>query len=579
MSAGQNHAVRLPGLVGRPTGRLRRALGRILVLLTAAGWATAWVWPGLQATPSVAVANVVVASSLAMSAVLLYGENVPRRVTVCLLLCALFWPINTSTGWDIGPGPFLRTTFEGFFWLSLGLCIFAYQHVELGRLERVWFTCGATQWIGVNLLWATVSEPEWAGYPEQAWWPVLWPDRQLNDVINSVILWANPVLALTYILLLLYRQRRASGLDRYALVPVYAAIAVATLTAGISYAAYGRTTGLGTVVLLLIPLGFIAQPMRRRLIQAQLGEALAQLAGEHPEMSVVDALRSVLRDPTLWIAYWAPDRQHWMDTQGRPLDVAATASERLVVPVKTSDGERLALVCTAPTSLGNRTVVESAVRASGLSLENSRLHAVVQAQMRALVEVGVRERRRLERDLHDGAQQSLLAGLAAAERARLQLPEKGAGEAYVALATVRERLTEALGQLRDLAHGLYPAALTRGGLAAAIGQVGERLPINVDLDVASTRLSGETEATVYYVVCEAMTNIAKHADATRARVEVTLHQDRLNINITDNGQGGATLSGTGVSGMAQRIQAFGGQLHLSSPIGGGTQIQAWLPCA
>ncbi|MEO3797891.1 histidine kinase [Nonomuraea sp. B10E15] len=189
------------------------------------------------------------------------------------------------------------------------------------------------------------------------------------------------------------------------------------------------------------------------------------------------------------------------------------------------------------------------------------------------------ERRRIERDLHDGAQQrlvSLAMNLGLARATLTDLPEP----ARQAIEQAHEEAKQALKELRDFVRGLHPAVLNDQGLDAALSGVAARAPVPVKLRVDIERRTSPTiEAVAFFIVSEALTNIAKHASATKAEVNVRRERDRLHVEVYDDGCGGATLDGgTGLRGLAQRIDAVDGSLRLSSPLGGPTTIEVELPC-
>ena len=195
-----------------------------------------------------------------------------------------------------------------------------------------------------------------------------------------------------------------------------------------------------------------------------------------------------------------------------------------------------------------------------------------------LVEAGDAERRRLERNLHDGAQQRLVAlalHLAAAQAAI----ESDPAEARRMLAEGRDELSAALDELRELARGIHPAVLSDHGLNAALEALATRSPVCVELEACTgERLSKNLEAAAYYVVAEALTNVARHSGAEVARVRVTADDEHLLVEVEDDGRGGAEgRIGTGLRGLADRVEAFGGRLSLRSPEGGGTLVRGEIP--
>ncbi len=206
-----------------------------------------------------------------------------------------------------------------------------------------------------------------------------------------------------------------------------------------------------------------------------------------------------------------------------------------------------------------------------------------------VVDAADAERRRIERDLHDGAQQRLVAlavtlGMASA---KLDADPRGLGglaEARALVRTAHGEAKAAVAELRDLARGIHPAVLTDRGLDAALSALAARSPVPVTVDVdpsvaAGARCSATVEATAYFVVAEALTNVARHARASRARVAVTRRDGALVVVVQDDGRGGAQpAGGTGLAGLGQRVAGVDGALHLSSPTGGPTTLTVELPC-
>jgi signal transduction histidine kinase len=196
-----------------------------------------------------------------------------------------------------------------------------------------------------------------------------------------------------------------------------------------------------------------------------------------------------------------------------------------------------------------------------------------------IIEATVAERRRLERDLHDGAQQRLVAVSLALRLARTSLRPDADAAAIAGLDSAADELKTALVELRELARGIHPAILTEAGLGPAIESLAARSAVPVEVtEVPTRRLSPALESTAYFVVSEALANIAKYASATRATVSASCPGDSLRIEITDDGVGGADPArGSGLRGLADRVAAIGGTLSIDSPAGGGTRLVAELP--
>jgi PAS domain S-box-containing protein len=196
-----------------------------------------------------------------------------------------------------------------------------------------------------------------------------------------------------------------------------------------------------------------------------------------------------------------------------------------------------------------------------------------------LVQARDAERRRLERNLHDGAQQRLVVALQSLRIAMARLPDGGAPVRDLLLRT-EEQLSVAITEIRELARGLHPSVLTEDGLAAALAQLASRLEglLPVELDVPMSRFDPELEACTYYLVAEALANASKHAGASCARVRVAAAVDTISIDVVDDGCGGAsTTAGGGLEGLAERVSALGGALVVVSPEGEGTRLRADLP--
>ncbi len=202
----------------------------------------------------------------------------------------------------------------------------------------------------------------------------------------------------------------------------------------------------------------------------------------------------------------------------------------------------------------------------------------VQASRARVIAAADAERRRVVRDLHDGAQQRLVHTVVTLKLARGAL-ERGDGDVIDRVDEALANAQRATDELRELAHGILPSILTHGGLRAAADALASRMPVPVAMDVAATRLPAGVEAAAYFVMAEALTNVAKHAGASRASVTATVGGGWLNVQIRDDGAGGARADGWGLLGMRDRLSALGGRLHVRSPHGGGTLIAAEIPVA
>ena len=293
---------------------------------------------------------------------------------------------------------------------------------------------------------------------------------------------------------------------------------------------------------------------------------------EPTSQGVEDVLREALGDEGLRAAYWVEDRQQWVTDAGLPVEPGAdeVAVGRL--------GHEVARIAVSP--VVDRELAEAACVEALPELENAGLRAAISLQLVEVRESRARiaaaqlaERRRIERDLHDGAQQRLLAlalNLRAAQLNGRALPE--------AVDRAIAELQGAVAELRELANGLQPSLLGDAGLAAAIDDLATRLPLPVEVRATERRFPASTEVTAWFIVCEAITNAVKHADATRIEVEVSAAAGAVVVRVCDDGRGGADADGSGLRGIADRAEALGGSLRVSDRAGGGTTVTGELPC-
>lgn len=287
-------------------------------------------------------------------------------------------------------------------------------------------------------------------------------------------------------------------------------------------------------------------------------------------------LRSVLHDPGLLVGYAFPDSEVLLDADGVP--VMGTPR---TVPVRLA-GRRIAAI--VPGS-GSRYTPDSEVgQAVALLAEmvrlrmelSSALHDVAASRAR-LLEAGYEERQRLERDLHDGAQQRLVALGMSLRLAQRHLPQ-GSADLHGVLDTAVAELGTAVAELRHIAHGIRPSSLN-DGLPAALAHLSSTSPLPIDLDLDSHQLPDAVNTTAYFVASEAVTNAVKYAAATRIALRVAQLDGRVSIRVSDDGDGGAAVRpGGGLAGLVDRVSAMGGSLQVVSPAGRGTMVEAVLPC-
>jgi signal transduction histidine kinase len=298
---------------------------------------------------------------------------------------------------------------------------------------------------------------------------------------------------------------------------------------------------------------------------------------------VRETLAQSLGDRTLSIAYWLPDRQEFVDERGHPVPLPEPGSDRAWTAVD-YEGRRVAAIIHDASLEATPELVQAAAAAASLALDNERLKADLRARVEELrasrvriVEASNSARRRLERDLHDGAQQQLVA---MAVELRLLRSRVGHNpDASALIDRIEANLRSALEELRELARGIHPGILTERGLAPALESLAERAPIKIrcELDLPS-RPAASVEAVAYFVIAEALTNVLKYAHTDQASISARYQGDDLVVEMQDDGVGGADARhGTGLQGLRDRVGALDGTLDVLSPPGAGTLVRARIP--
>jgi signal transduction histidine kinase len=336
--------------------------------------------------------------------------------------------------------------------------------------------------------------------------------------------------------------------------------------------------------MLVVPAAFLAGLLRSRLARGGLARLFHDLGGMRGE-ALQAALRRTLGDPTLVLAYRLPNSIGHADATGRPVLVPPVTSDRASAPIEREGSEVAAIVYDA--SLDDDPEMVEAVRAAAaMALENERLLAEsqarlaeVQASRQRIVAAGDAERRRLERDLHDGAQQRLVALSLQLRMIRSDI-RRDPDQAEQLAASASDELAHSLQELRELARGIHPATLDQG-LASALESLAARSTVATAVSCdAPEHVPRAVELAVYFVACEALANVGKYAEATTASVRLSRRAGGVAIEIADDGVGGANAAnGSGLHGLADRVEALNGRLLVTSPAGGGTVVTAELPCA
>jgi signal transduction histidine kinase len=519
--------------------------------------------------------------------------GVPVAAVAFTLLAALA-PERYPAPWDRAPhalgslGPWAGPLALALLPVVLALLV-ASAASMVGRFRRAdrvtrtqlkWFTFAGLS-VPATLLWC------WASY--------LLFDRPDLVVVGLAVMYLT-IPAATAIAMLrhdLYDVDRAiSATITYGLVTT-ALLVVFTLTSFVGGLALGRGSAAATAAATaacaaaLVPLrDRLRRRVDRRLypVRSAALDAVEELrrranVGEARPEHLETALRTALRDPGLQVGYRVPGRDRLEDATGEPLAFDRARQATLVMLGEQEIGV-LSHSRPCPRALAGEVADASSLLVEVVRLRSELRRAVldVESSRTRLLHVGYDERRRLGRDLHDGAQQRLVSlGMA------LRLAQRHLQDGSVDLDGVLDQsvaeLATAIAELRQLANGLRPASLEEG-LAPALAILAGRVPLVVDLDLGAVVVADDVSTTAYYVASEALANAVKHAAANRIGLVLAQDGAQLSIRITDDGLGGARiLPNTGLAGLGDRVAAVGGSLVVRSPVGGGTMVEATLPCA
>jgi signal transduction histidine kinase len=418
----------------------------------------------------------------------------------------------------------------------------------------------------------------------------VFPNADIADAVDKSQRSLAGIVCVALAVVVALRWRAASRPRRRALLPSVAGSAALLLFAALL--TNDLVTGSRSEVVLWaavlslvsVPAAFLVGLLRSRLARGGLADLFRDLRATRGG-DLQGALAKTLGDPSLVVAYRLPGSLGYADADGRPVMVPPVAADRSAATVESDGAELAALVYDA--SLDDDPELVAAVcAAAGIALENDRLHeesrerlTEIHASRERIVAAGDAERRRLERNLHDGAQQRLVAIALQLSLLKGRIQSDPATAEQLAK-TAGDELALSLAELRELARGIHPAVLEHG-LAAALDSLAARATVPTKVTFETTQpLPEPVELAAYFVASEALANIAKYAHATTVSMRVWRTGHTANIEIADNGIGGADDSaGTGLRGLADRVEALHGHLRVSSPTGAGTVVTAELPCA
>jgi signal transduction histidine kinase len=417
-----------------------------------------------------------------------------------------------------------------------------------------------------------------------------------DDGLANVIAQGQRIVGLVVVLLVLVRLvvrwSRASEVQRRNVMPVFwsGGVTLVALVVTVGNDVIGSPLGdvarkIFFVALATLPIAVAVVLLQRRLARAAVAGLVVELGDRDVAKDLRGALSRALSDPSLDVAYWFPQAGRYVDGEGRPVELPTPESGRACTVVERG-GEPIAALVHDPGLKENTELIDSVCAAAAMTLENERLQAELRARLsdlqasRArLVDATEAERRRIERDLHDGTQQRLVSLAMSLGLLETKLPADPEAAKPIAQ-EARAALAVALEELRELSQGIHPAVLTERGLVAGLEELADRAALPAYLEVSiDERPCEAVEAAAYFVVSEALTNAAKHSHASEVRIMASRAGGLLTVEVEDNGIGGAVLvGGSGLRGLTDRVEALGGRLTVSSPPGRGTNLRADIPC-
>jgi signal transduction histidine kinase len=516
------------------------SLPRLALLTFGIAFGVAVEWTSFGADdPTLAVADFAVGSILLVCGVVAWSRRPESRVGALMSLAGLTW--------------FLGTAFEPALYFHRGPLAHLYLSYPNGRLST-------------PLSRIVVA----AAYVDAATAPLA-----RNDAFTLVL---SAALALAAIQVLV----RTSGPARKAATP--ALVAALAFAGVLVLGAIGRAEGWSDDVLLwayevviaLLTIVLFVDLMRRRWTEAVVTGLVADLGPPQESGTLRARLARALGDPALVVGYRVPATGEFVDEAGRPVRLPPSGSGRQVTSIE-EGGHQIAMLVHDEALVADRQLLESVAAAAGIAVANAALQA--EARMRAdeleqsrrrIVESGDAQRRRLEQELRLGPERRLDHVGTLFARARTKPAVDGSS-----IELLENELDEARQELRMFAQGIHPAPLSEGGLMPALTLLADRSSIPIEVRGAIERVPESVEAALFFVCAEALTNVAKHARASHASIELREEGGWALATIEDDGVGGASPGhGSGLHGLADRVEALGGRLRVESPPDGGTRVVA-----
>jgi signal transduction histidine kinase len=451
-----------------------------------------------------------------------------------------------------------------------------------GRPEQVLVAAGYLAGIGLQLVKMLLA----GSYPDNLLGVV--DELAAANTVEDVQLVAMSAILLAGIPVLIARRRRSGRplrrwtellVDSFAVALV--ALALLLLAGAFAWPSFETIRRITFAIIGVSPMAFLIGLLSARLARSTVADLLVQLHADPTPSELPALFGRALRDPSLTLAYWLPQYGTWADLDGHPVTLPADRATTMIE----REGVRLAALVHNQSLNDEPELLDAVSAAAGIALENGRLQAELRANLEELrgsrervLQASQEERQRLERNLHDGAQQRLIALSLDLSMLESKLGDDPDARAQVDQA--RQEIAQSLEELRAVAHGLHPAVVSGHGLAVALESLAARAPVPVRLTVElEERVDEQLEVAAYYVVSESLANIGKHAQASSATIAVTRDNGQLVVEVVDDGIGGAdSESGSGLRGLADRVEALDGRLRVWTPHGGGTRVRAEMPC-
>jgi signal transduction histidine kinase len=537
-----------------------------------------------------AALTLIVGLSWCITGLVEWTRRPENRIGRLMVIFGFAWFVG-RLGYSDVPAAYTVGLFTGaLFFAVLGHVLLAFPSGRLdGRLARGLVVAGyldTTVVIAIATLFNT-GEP---GDPKNL--ALVEPNAALSDGLRNTARGVGIALFLATLAVLAQRWRTATPRWRRTFALVFWTGAAAAVFSVVSIVMRAPFKPLGPIdvvaflVIATVPVALTVDLIRGKLARGAVAGLVVELGSASAPVDLRDALARALQDPSLSLAYWLPDRRRYVDADGKTVELPADGETRVATIVE-REGRPVAALVHDATLLGEPELVDAVGAAAGLALENERLQADLKARLDELrasrarmVGAADAERRRLERNLHDGTQQRLVSvsmALGLAE-SKLRSDPEAAG---LILDEAREALGAALQELREFSQGIHPAVLTERGLGPALQELVFLTPMSIELAVPDNeRLPGPVEAAAYYVVAEALANVTKYASASAVSVTIERRNGSAVVEVADDGVGGADPArGSGLRGLRDRVEALGGTLALESPPGSGTRLRAEFPCA